>query len=83
MSITSLILFLVIGAAAGWLAGNIMKGRGFGALGNILVGVVGAFIGGFLFDLLGIQAGGMIGSLVTATAGALILLWLVTFIKKA
>jgi uncharacterized membrane protein YeaQ/YmgE (transglycosylase-associated protein family) len=83
MSITSLILFLVIGAAAGWLAGNIMKGRGFGALGNILVGVVGAFIGGFLFDLLGIQAGGLIGSLVTATAGALILLWLVTIIKKA
>jgi uncharacterized membrane protein YeaQ/YmgE (transglycosylase-associated protein family) len=83
MSVTSLILFLVIGAAAGWLAGNIMKGRGFGALGNILVGVVGAFIGGFLFDLLGIQAGGLIGSLVTATAGALILLWVVTIIKKA
>jgi uncharacterized membrane protein YeaQ/YmgE (transglycosylase-associated protein family) len=59
-----------------------MKGRGFGALGNILVGVVGAFIGGFLFDLLGIQAGGMIGSLVTATAGALILLWLVSILKK-
>jgi uncharacterized membrane protein YeaQ/YmgE (transglycosylase-associated protein family) len=82
MSVTSLILFIVIGAAAGWLAGNIMKGRGFGALGNILVGVVGAFIGGFLFDLLGIQAGGMIGSLVTATAGALILLWLVSILKK-
>lgn len=82
MSVTSLILFILIGAAAGWLAGNIMKGRGFGALGNILVGVIGAFIGGFLFDLLGIQEGGMIGSLVTATAGALILLWLVSILKK-
>jgi uncharacterized membrane protein YeaQ/YmgE (transglycosylase-associated protein family) len=82
MSVTSLILFVVIGAAAGWLAGNILKGRGFGALGNILVGVLGAFLGGFLFDLLGVQAGGMIGSLVTATAGALILLWLVSVLKK-
>jgi uncharacterized membrane protein YeaQ/YmgE (transglycosylase-associated protein family) len=83
MSVTSLILFIIIGAAAGWLAGNIMKGRGFGALGNILVGVAGAYIGGFLFNMLNIQAGGITSSLVTATAGALILLWLVSFVNKA
>jgi len=52
------ILFLIIGALAGWLAGQIMKGRGFGVIGNILVGVVGAFIGGFLFRVLGFAAFG-------------------------
>ncbi|MDH3840290.1 MAG: GlsB/YeaQ/YmgE family stress response membrane protein [Chromatiales bacterium] len=79
----SLILFLLIGAIAGWLAGNLMKGGGFGLIGNIVVGIIGAFIGGFLFGLLGISAGGIIGSLITATVGAAVLLWIVGMIKKA
>ena len=77
-----LLIFLVTGAIAGWLAGTIMKGRGFGLLGNIIVGVIGAFIGGLLFNLVGISVGGMIGSLVMAVAGAVVLLWVVGLIKK-
>ncbi len=83
MNIMGLIIFLAIGAIAGWLAGNLMKGGGFGLLGNIVVGVVGAVIGGVLFGVLGISAGGLIGSIITATAGAALLLFAVGIIKKA
>lgn len=82
MDITGLIIFLAIGAAAGWLAGNLMKGGGFGLLGNIVVGIVGAVLGGFVFGLLGITTTGLIGSIVTATAGAALLLFIVDMIKK-
>mgnify|MGYP000848186743 FL=1 len=78
----SILLFLVIGAVAGWLAGKIMRGGGFGLLGNIVIGIVGAVVGGFAFGLLGIKGGGTIGSLVTATAGAVLVLYLVSLIKK-
>lgn len=81
MDITSLIIFLVIGAVAGWLAGQIMKGKGFGLIGNMVVGIVGALLGGFVFSLLGIAAYGLIGSIVTATAGAVLLLFLIRVIK--
>ncbi|MGD9020420.1 MAG: GlsB/YeaQ/YmgE family stress response membrane protein [Lysobacterales bacterium] len=77
-----LILFLIIGAVAGWLAGTLMKGGGFGLLGNIVVGIVGAMIGGWLFGFLGIAAEGMIGSLITAVIGAVVLLFIVGLIKK-
>ncbi len=70
----NIVWFLLIGLAAGWLAGRIMKGQGFGLGGNLVVGVVGALLGGSLFDFLGIAAGGPIGSLVTATVGAIVLL---------
>lgn len=83
MDINSIIIMLAIGAVAGWLGGQIMKGRGFGIIGNIVVGIIGAFLGGFLFGLLGISAGGLIGSLVTATAGAVALLFIVGILKKA
>lgn len=83
MDITGLIIFLAIGAVAGWLAGTLMKGGGFGLPGNIVVGIVGAVIGGFVFGLLGISAGGLIGSIITATAGAAILLFAISVIKKA
>jgi uncharacterized membrane protein YeaQ/YmgE (transglycosylase-associated protein family) len=75
--------FLVIGALAGWIAGKLMRGGGFGLLGNIVVGVVGSLIGGFLFGLLGLSGVGFIGSLVTATAGAVVLLFVVGVLKKA
>ena len=78
----SLIFTLIIGALAGFLAGKVMKGEGFGVIGNIVVGVVGAVLGGFLFGLLGVSADGMIGSLITATIGAIVLLGIVGLVKK-
>ena len=76
--------FIIIGAVAGWLAGNIMRGGGFGQLMNIVVGVVGALIGGWVFDLLGIGTGdGLIGSLITALVGAILLLWVISLFKRA
>lgn len=83
MNTDSLILMLLIGALAGWLAGKIMKGKNFGAIGNIVVGILGAVLGGFVFQFLGISFGGLIGSLVTATAGAIALLFIVGLIKKS
>lgn len=83
MNTESLLLFLLIGLVAGWLASRIMKGRGFGLIGDLIVGVVGSFIGGWLFGLLGITAGGIIGSLVTAVVGAVLLLYVLRLIKKA
>jgi uncharacterized membrane protein YeaQ/YmgE (transglycosylase-associated protein family) len=74
--------FLLIGLVAGWLAGLVMKGKGFGLIGNMIVGVVGAFLGGFLFRFLGIAAGGMVGSLVVAFVGAVVLLFIVGLVKK-
>ncbi len=78
-----IIAFLIIGAVAGWLAGKIMHGGGFGIIGNMVVGIVGAVIGGFILGFVGITAGGWIGSIVTATIGALVLLFLVGLIKKS
>ena len=83
MDLTGLIMLLAIGAIAGWLAGKLMRGGGFGLLGNIAIGIIGAVIGQFVFGLLGITAAGMIGSIVTATAGAALLLFLVDLVKKA
>lgn len=76
-----IIWFLIIGLIAGWLAGKIMRGGGFGFLGNLGVGVVGAIIGGLLFRILGIAAYSLIGSLVSATVGAIVLLWIVSKIR--
>jgi uncharacterized membrane protein YeaQ/YmgE (transglycosylase-associated protein family) len=78
----NLIIVLVIGALAGWLAGVIMKGGGFGLIGNIVVGVVGAFLGGWLLPKLGVSIGGDFGGFITAVIGAVILLFIVRLIKK-
>jgi uncharacterized membrane protein YeaQ/YmgE (transglycosylase-associated protein family) len=83
MDIKELLIFLAIGAIAGWLAGTLMKGSGSGLVGNIVIGVTGAFLGSVVFDLLDISVGGLIGSIVTATAGAALLLFVVGIIKKA
>lgn len=83
MNIISLLVFLAIGALVGWLAGTLVKGKGFGLPGNIVVGVVGAVLGGFIFGLLGITTGGLLGAIVMATIGAVILLYAVSLIKKA
>jgi uncharacterized membrane protein YeaQ/YmgE (transglycosylase-associated protein family) len=82
MDLTGIIIFLAIGAVAGWLAGKVMKGSGFGLVGNVVVGIVGAVLGGILFGLLGITAGGLIGSIAMATVGAIVLLYVVSLIKK-
>ena len=72
------IAWLVVGAIAGWLAGQFMKGRGFGLLGDIIVGVIGAFLGGYLFRAAGLEIGhGLIGSLIIAFIGAVLLLFIV------
>ena len=83
MRVESLIIFLVIGAVAGWLAGQIMKGGGFGLVGDIIVGVIGSLIGGWLFGAIGIAAGGLIGSIVAAVIGAIVLLAIIRLIKRA
>jgi uncharacterized membrane protein YeaQ/YmgE (transglycosylase-associated protein family) len=83
MDLTALLIFIVIGAVAGWLAGVLVKGGGFGLIGNILVGIIGAIIGGYLFAFAGVDLGGLIGSIVTATVGAVVLLLLVRLVKKA
>ena len=78
----NLLLFLVVGVVAGFLAGKIMKGSGFGLVGDLIVGVIGAFIGAWLFSALGISVGGILGLLVAAIVGAMVLLFLVRLIKR-
>ena len=77
-----LLWFVLIGIAAGWLAGQIMKGGGFGLVGDLIVGVIGALLGGFLLGLLGIYAYGLLGNLVIATVGAIILIALLRLINR-
>jgi uncharacterized membrane protein YeaQ/YmgE (transglycosylase-associated protein family) len=79
-----IIAWLVIGAIAGWLAGKIVEGGGFGLIGDIVVGIVGAVIGGYLAGALGIViGGGLISSIITAVVGAVILLFVIRLIKGA
>lgn len=78
MDYAGLLIFIVIGAAAGWLAGILMEGRGFGLVGNIIIGIIGAIAGGLLFGLLG-----LIGSIVTAIVGAALLLFLAWVLTKS
>ena len=78
-----LILVLVIGLIAGWLAGLIMKGRGFGVVGDIVVGVVGAVVGSWSFNTLGLSAYGLLGVRILAVLGAVVFLGLVSLIKRA
>lgn len=80
----SLLWFLIVGVIAGWLAGKLVKGGGFGLVGDLVVGIVGAFVGGFLFSTFGVSAGGgLLGSILVATIGAVVLLFIVRLIKRA
>jgi len=81
MDITALLIMLAIGAVAGWLAGQIMKGAGFGLIGNIIVGIIGAVIAGFVLG--GMFGGGLIGQIISATIGAVILLFIISLVKRA
>lgn len=84
MTLSSLIWFLLIGLIAGWLAGRVMRGGGFGLVGDLVVGVIGALLGGWLFGVLGIHlGGGLIGPLITAFVGAVVLLLILRAIRRA
>ena len=75
--------FILIGLAAGWLAGQLWKGSGFGVIGDIVIGVIGALVGGLVFRLFGIVAFGLLGQLIVATLGAILLLWLLRLIRRS
>jgi uncharacterized membrane protein YeaQ/YmgE (transglycosylase-associated protein family) len=84
MSLTSLLWFLLIGLIAGWLAGRVMRGGGYGLVGDMIIGVIGALLGGWLFGRLGISTGGgLLGALITAFIGAILLLFLLRLIRRA
>ncbi|HXG79474.1 MAG TPA: GlsB/YeaQ/YmgE family stress response membrane protein [Methyloceanibacter sp.] len=85
MDIVGIIVALIIGAVAGWLAGVIVEGGGFGLLGNILVGIAGAFIAAFLFPRLGLGltlGGGVVGAIVTSALGAIVLLLIINLVQS-
>ena len=84
MALEAIIIILIVGAVAGWLAGLIVRGMGFGLIGNIVVGIVGAFIAGWLLPRVGIAiGGGMIASIINATIGAVVLLVILGLIRRA
>jgi uncharacterized membrane protein YeaQ/YmgE (transglycosylase-associated protein family) len=79
-----LLWFIIVGLIAGWLAGQLVKGGGFGVVGDIVVGILGALIGGYLFSSVGASVGGgLLGSIIVATIGAVILVFLLRLIKRA
>ncbi len=78
----NIILYLLLGAVAGWLAGQIMRGGGFGLLWNIIIGIIGGFIGGWLMSLLNIQKAGLLWELIVAVIGAIVLLFVISLFKK-
>ncbi len=77
------IYFLLVGLIAGWLAGKVMRGAGYGLIGDLVVGVIGALLGAWLFGQLGIAIGGVPGAIITAFVGALILVWVLRLMKRA
>jgi uncharacterized membrane protein YeaQ/YmgE (transglycosylase-associated protein family) len=84
MSTNQWIWFLLVGLVAGWLAGKVMRGAGYGLIGDLVVGVLGALLGGWLFGKLGIAiGGGLLGAIITAFVGALILVWVLRLMKRA
>lgn len=82
MDPVAIIIMLVVGAVAGWLAGQVMKGAGFGLIGNIIVGILGAIVAGFLLPGI-IPIPGLIGQIISSTIGAIILLFVIGLLKRA
>jgi uncharacterized membrane protein YeaQ/YmgE (transglycosylase-associated protein family) len=79
-----LLYLVVVGLVAGWLAGQVMKGGGYGVLADIILGILGGIVGGWLFGALGIwPGGGIIGSIIVAFVGAVILVWITRVLKRA
>jgi uncharacterized membrane protein YeaQ/YmgE (transglycosylase-associated protein family) len=84
MELEGILIILVVGAVAGWLAGLIVRGAGFGLIGDIIIGIVGAFVGGWLFSRLGVSSpfGGLAGVIFTAFIGAVVLLFLIRLLRR-
>lgn len=82
MSLESFLLFLFIGLVAGWLAGMVMKGSGYGMLGDIVIGIIGSFLGGLVFGLLGLGASGLIGSIIVSFVGAIVLIFILRTLTR-
>jgi uncharacterized membrane protein YeaQ/YmgE (transglycosylase-associated protein family) len=83
MALETLLIWLVVGAVAGWLAGLIVRGFGFGLIGNIVVGIVGAFIAGWLLPRLGVHIGaGIVGAIIHAMIGAIVLLLIIGLVRR-
>jgi len=82
MNIVNVILYLLFGACAGWLAGKLIRGGGFGLIVNIIVGIIGGFLGGWLMSLVGIQKAGLLWELIVAVIGAVVLLLVVSLFKR-
>jgi len=80
---SGLIYWIIVGLIAGWAAGQLMKGGGYGVVMDIVLGIVGAVVGGWLLGALGIHAGGLIGTIVVAIIGAVFLIWITRLLKKA
>lgn len=80
--VVNLVWFILIGALAGFLAGKIMTGTGFGFLRNLIVGIIGGLLGGWLFELVELRSVGLIGSLITATVGSVVLLVLLNWLTR-
>lgn len=78
----AILLFIVIGLIAGWLAGILVKGGGFGVLGDIVVGILGAVIGGYIFGAVGIGGWGLLGGVLVATVGAILLIFVLRLIRR-
>jgi uncharacterized membrane protein YeaQ/YmgE (transglycosylase-associated protein family) len=76
-----IILWIVVGVVAGWLAGVVMKGSGYGVIGDLIIGLIGALVGGFVFSLFGAAYGGLLGSILVAFIGACILIAIVRFVS--
>lgn len=81
-NLESLLIFLFIGLIAGWLAGMLVKGRGFGMLGDILVGIIGAVIGGWIYGQMGFSSYGFLGAVLMAFVGAVVLLVIIKLIRN-
>ena len=81
--LVGLIWWILVGLIAGWVAGKIMKGSGYGPLMDIVLGIVGAVVGGLLLGLIGIHSEGFIGTIIVAIAGAVFLIWLSRRLKKS
>lgn len=82
MTLQSILTILIVGLVAGWLGGVLTKGKGFGLAGNLVIGVLGAILGGTLFRILGLATVNLLGQLIAALVGALLLLFLLRFVKR-
>lgn len=83
ITLASIIIWLLIGLIAGWLAGELTKGSGFGVLGNIIIGIVGAVLGGVILGAVGVDPGGFLGEVVQALIGALVLIAIISLVQRA